>query len=173
MTKLTLEFYKSNARKAVLKRKDNRLKRIHHKTKGKLIRLLNDYRAAKQSLNDYDRETILCQEIMVTTTDSFVRHGDKNCLTPSITRYYISKHGAPLDVQAMDLTEQYGIEFTEEDFFQFMISYPGGRKSHPKYQELETVKDCIKQITKFNATPDFIKYLKNKLEPKSVSSAPF
>lgn len=178
--KLTQEFYKDNARRAVQKRKDNIFKGLHYRHRRKLIDLLNDYQAAKQSLNEFDKDTIIAQELKRTTMQSFCSNGDRNCLTPSIILHYIRKTGRPLDTQAMDLTEQYGVPFTEQDFISFMISHETGIGSFHKFQEIATVKDCIKNIAKFNATPDFIKYLKLKLavtieikKPKKDKNCPF
>lgn len=168
-----LLFYKTNAKAALLTRKHNVFDSLHYKRKRKLYSLLIDYKAAIDSLNEFDLDTILANEILPTTIKSFCRHGDINNLSRSILLQYIRNRGTPLDVQAMDLTEQFGIQISEEDIYQFMIAHPRGRKTFYKFQELETVKQLIKDLMKFNATPDLISFLKNKIEPKTTSSAPF
>lgn len=167
------EFYKANARKAVLKRKDNTIKAMHYRRKRKLVDLLNDYAAAKGALREVDKQTIIAMEIATTTLASFCRHGDRNNLEPSMILHYIRKVGTPLDVQSKDITEQYGIEITEDDLYEFMLEHPCGRTGFYKFQELAIVKEAIKEITGFNVTADFISYLKNKLEPRGNTPTPF
>lgn len=161
--KLGTETYKSNALKAVKTRKDNILRGLHYKRRRRLVALLDELKQATRALNEVDKETILAQEIRRTTMKSFCRHGDRNCLTPAIILHYIRKDGIPLDSQAMDLTEQYGIEITEQDFYEFILAHECGRTTFYKYQEIATIKGAIKDLTLFNPTPKFIKYLQSHL----------
>lgn len=167
-SKVMAEFYKVNARKAVKKRMENRLKRLHFRKREKLKELLIDYSVALKSLNDYDRDTIIAQEIRRTTLKSYCLHGDRNWLSPTVILHYIRKDGVPLDVQAQTITEQYGIPVTEQDLIDFINSHQSGTGSFYKFQEVETIKEEIKSITGFNSTPDFIKYLKVNLLQKPI-----
>lgn len=160
------QFYKVNARKAVNKRIENRLKRLRSAKREKLKALLIEYSVALKSLNDYDRDTIIAQEIKRTTLKSYCLHGDRNWLSPTVILHYIRTNGVPLDVQAESITEQYGIPITEQDLIDFINSHQSGTGSFYKFQEVESIKGEIKAITGFNATPEFIKYLKVNLLQK-------
>lgn len=169
MSKITIDFYKTNARKAVAKRIDNRLKRIRKPGQGKLKSLLQDYHKAIQAINDFDLQTIIAQEIKHTTLKSYCLHGDKNFLSPTVILHYIRKLGKPLDVQADDLTAQYGILITTENLIDFINAHQTGRGGFFKFQELETVKHCIKKITGFNPTTDFVKVLNKRYNPTTFT----
>ena len=163
--------------KAVEKRMDNVFRSIHYTKKRQLSILLDELKTAREALREWDKETTIATEIKRTTLKSYCRHGDKNHLSPAVILHYIRKRGIPLDVQAMDLTEQYGVPFTEQDFIDFMFEHPNGPSNFYKFQELKTVQEAIKEITGFNASIKFIQYLKRKLNSvpsnKSKIKTPF
>lgn len=156
--------YKIAARKAVNKRMDNVFKRIHYTKRRELASLLYQLQAARLAIREFDKQTILATEIRRTTLESYLRNGDKNYLSCYIILHYIRKEGTPLDVQAMDLTEQYGIEYTPQDLIDFIHEYPCGSSTYPKLQEIRTIRESIKSITGFRATKQFIQYLNSKLK---------
>jgi hypothetical protein len=73
---------------------------------------------------------------MATTQASFERFGDKNCITPELSRAYIRPDGTPLDVQAEMLEETYPIGIDSDDLVTFMYQYPSGPHSYQSPIEL-------------------------------------
>lgn len=154
------------ALKAVKSRIENRLKRIRKKKREELLELVAQYHTAKSNLyGSYDKLTIIAMEIRTTTLQSFLRYGDRNKLNSCIILHYIRKQGTPLDIQAMDISEQYHIPVSEDDLVEFILDHPSGRSGFHKYQELEIIKEAIKQITRFNATKDLLALIKENFSP--------
>ncbi len=142
------------------------------------MELIDQFYQAKSDLNEYDKDTIIASEIAHTTMKSFCYHGDRNQLSQGMILHYIRKNGTPLDVQAKDISEQYGVEITEEDLIDFILIHPHGRGNFYKFQEMQTIKEAIKKITTFNTTIELVKKIKVQLYPMAQrqindSSLPF
>lgn len=161
------------AMKAVKSRIENKLNGLHYRRRQKLFSLLDSYSQARDLVNQIDRDTAIANGIRRTTLKSFCMFGDRNCLTASMILHYIRKEGTPLDVQAMDITEQSGFEITPDDLYEFILEHPAGASGFYKFQEMETVEAMIKDITGFNTTPAMIRKIRIHFMPKSSHSNPF
>jgi hypothetical protein len=79
---------------------------------------------------DYKTQ-VISENIQQIPKESFYRFGDRNNTegAQQIRTNYLSKEGTPLDVQAKNISEQFGIEVSPEDLAQFVTNFPGGAKT--------------------------------------------
>ncbi len=106
---------------------------------------------------DLSLQGIIAQHIRPTPKRSFCRYGDRNCLTPAISRHYISDaDGTPLDTQAQNLTISFGKEITPDDLIDFMLTYENPKTYKSKVeQEMETLSIAFKSLTGMTLNEDF------------------
>lgn len=149
------------AQKAVLSRIDNRTQFGGRKAV-KLKKLLIFLDEARINLKEFDKQTLIFNDIRKTTIDSFCRFSDRNYITNTMILHWFRKDGTPLDVQAMNMTENYGLPVTEEDLCEFIICHENGCASFNKYAHLQFIKNEIKKITGFNCTDNLIRFLNRK-----------
>ncbi|MCK8492901.1 hypothetical protein M0L20_13620 [Spirosoma sp. RP8] len=89
---------------------------------------------------DYSKEGAINDCLRPFPKTDFERWGDKNWLS-DVSNAWFDKEGSPLDVQAMEISEYYNGEVTENDLVEYVRAWkPGKYRSVQKRQldELET-----------------------------------
>jgi hypothetical protein len=99
---------------------------------------------------------IIAREMGYTTEASFVRFGDRNCLDKQIRRNYISEKGLPLDIMAMQMSNQ-GIEITEQMIIDFICQYPKGKQYWEGYQYIIDLENAFKSKVGFIPSQEFVR----------------
>lgn len=82
------------------------------------------------------------QELLGTrvNTDSFKRFGDRNLITGTLAKSWLRKDGRDLDILAQELSVQTGMQVTEQDIVDFMLTHPSNRVSQTS--------DIMKRLSK-------------------------
>lgn len=148
---------KLSAQRGLLTWRLNQLSKAYFSDVQDLARQIRDKEFSND--DDFSRECIIAREVNVTTWTSFCRFGDRNCSSRLLKRNWIRDKAEALDVQAMYITESYGLEINPEELAQFMIEHDRGKEQYQKYAEVEQLKQLFKQLTGFrwDWNPKFFK----------------
>lgn len=113
--------------------------------------------ALERSYEDLSLAGIIAQNIRPTTQKSFFRYGDRNALSPTISRHYLDdQEGTPLDVQAQNLSISYEREINPEDLVDFILTYENPKSYQSEVeQEMNALESRFKTITGITLHPDF------------------
>lgn len=101
---------------------------------------------------------LIASEIRPTTEKSFLRYGDRNCITPALTRNYIHSEGTPLDTQAQNMSITHGREITPDDLVEFILMYEHGAASYASeiQKEKARLSNLYKQMVGATLTDKFV-----------------
>lgn len=139
--------------KAFAKKVNNKIKRRRRKTIVDIVTLSRDI---KQRLYDWEymctNEDLICKHITHTTWKSFCSHGDRNRATDRLILKWVRNNGTPLDVQAMELYSDTGIEFNPGQLAEFIIDNDGGHSDYPYHKQTTELQSIFKDLTGFNWT---------------------
>jgi hypothetical protein len=76
--------------------------------------------------NDFTKEGAINEHLRPFPKTDFERWGDKNWFT-DVSNAWFHKEGTPLDVQAMEISEAYNGEVTENDLIEYVRQWKPGR----------------------------------------------
>ena len=107
--------------------------------------------------DDFTRLAIIAREVNKTSWKSFCRYGDRNNATKGMILSWIANDTIPLDVQALFMSESYGIEFLPEELAEFMANHDRGKSQFEPYAELESLKKSFHYLTGFRWNLKFVK----------------
>ncbi len=114
-----------------------------------VLALHDEIQEAEKSLDyDFSREGYIAQNIDKTNWNSFCRWGDRNKATNGLILHWIKKDGAPLDEQAMFMSENYGTEIEPWELANFMADYPHISSFGP-LAKIEGLKKAFKEVAGF------------------------
>lgn len=125
--------------------------------------------------DDVTREGIIAREIGKTTWQSFCRFGDRRSTSSIMKLVWIDNKEVPLDIQAMYLSEQYGMDFSPEEFSDFMLRYDHGLATFPILADLANLKNTFKYLTGFHWNLKFVQaqILINSIDNQLIKDLPF
>jgi hypothetical protein len=158
--KMTLEAYENRASQIADKVYFNRsLKKIQSVLSTHQIdeQLSTFKRLVAEIENEVSLEKNIRDFLTKTTQESFVRFFDKNELTKEIQKNYLSKEGTPLDIQAIEISDNGGIKVEIDDILDFMKKYPKRNFETENEIELEIFLENFKNETGVNLTSKFVK----------------
>lgn len=92
-----------------------------------LIELIRE----RDTTSNYSKEGVIANNLNPFPLWGIDRFGDRNHLEgqKQILLNYVSKKGTPIDTQAQALSEDFGMEITPEDIYDFVTSHPSGAQT--------------------------------------------
>jgi hypothetical protein len=121
------------------------------------------------------KESIIADNIGKINEEGYNRNGDRNKVSKNIRRNYFSKDGANLDTLAQEMSEQSGVEITEEDIVDFIDENPNGVKDFFKRisnEKLQPIRDLKTKFTKLTGLPasdkNLIKAVEQQLKKENL-----
>lgn len=125
--------------------------------------LLDSVNTAEYIENNIDyKKRVLADNVINIEKQSYIDNGDANNITNGMAKSYFSKkgEGRSLDTLAQELSEDSGIEITEQDIVEHMESYPNGKNDvykEFKDDQITPLKDRFTQLTGLPANDKYIK----------------
>ena len=177
--KMSLQQYEERSRTIARKVYESKLRNLIQLFSEEVKQIIQDYiDAERDSRESQTTECFIAEWVVRTTEESFLRFGDRNHLSASIRRNYISKTGTPLDVQALDMSETFGREISPEDLYQFMLDNPKGQQNYRNEagQKADELKKLFKSKAYTNLTLDMVKIFKQgatQTQPTNEEPLPF
>jgi hypothetical protein len=113
------------------------------------------------------KESIIADNIGRIKEEGYNRNGDRNNVSRNIKRNYFAKDGASIDVLAQEMSEQSGVEITEQDIVDFIDENPNGVKDFFKRisnEKLQPIRDLKAKFTKLTGLPASDKNLIKAIE---------
>jgi hypothetical protein len=145
---ITQDQRKQAARKAVQTLRMNLLAKV---SADEVAELANSIIAKQYEIDeDFTRSAIIAREVGKTTWKSFCRFGDRNGATKGMILSWICNDGAPLDVQALFISAEYGLDLLPDELAEFIANHDRGKGLFEPYAELEALKKTFRYLTGFH-----------------------
>lgn len=111
---------------------------------------------------DTSIDGFLDQNLRPTMRESFERWGDKNNLI-AVSPSWFSRVGVALDVQAMQLSDEYGKDITEADIVSYLVTYRKNQYKSTWTQLAEKYEQRFESLFGFRIDQDYAKHLKEAI----------
>ncbi|MGH2666026.1 LPD23 domain-containing protein [Flavobacterium sp.] len=109
------------------------------------------------------KEKVIAENIGSKSIDrqSFIDNSDANNITQGIAMQYFAKkgQGAPLDTMAQEMSEQAGVDITEQDIVDFILDNPRGTENfmnQVKNEKTGPLKDRFMELTGLPANDKYL-----------------
>jgi hypothetical protein len=114
--------------------------------------------------------------LIPTTKESFQRWSDKNLLNQVSGTWFLKK-GTPLDVQAQEMSENFGREITEQDIVDYLTTYKKGKYKSYNQLRMERYEERMEQLIGFKVSEKYAQHLdgiiRGEIEVMADETAPF
>ncbi|WP_019986299.1 hypothetical protein [Rudanella lutea] len=121
--------------------------------------------------NDFSKEGAINEHLRPFPKENFERWGDKNWLT-DVAKSWFHAEGTPLDVQAMEISDYYNGEVTENDLIEFVIQWKPGKYRTVHRRQLDDLEKRWLELFGFKLSKRYAEALVGLIEQAQEEETP-